>query len=360
MSSSLRSHLAYSSTFVVVLGCSWACSVPQEPHVALAPPAVATVVVEAVHVDRAGLYPEGIDIDPQSGRFVLGSFREGGVYTVAEDGSARRLVDDARLTSVVGVRVDAERRRVLVANSDLGASVRASAAGPRRLATLGIYDLDNGAPQHFVDLAALRPDGAHLANALALDPEGNAYVTDSFSPVIYRVDLEGHATVFVEDERFEGEGINLNGVVYHPGGFLLVAKKSDGKLFRISVEDPESLTEVVLDESLPGADGLVLVSSTELAVVANQASGHALNAVIGLESEDGWNVASETGRHELGDVYPTTGVVRGGSLFVLSSRLNRLILAEPADKSAMRDQAMIRPVGTVEPLKLTSTTAGPR
>ncbi len=322
-----------------------------------APVAAVGPVIQDVHVDRPALYPEGIDLDPVSKRFVLGSFREGAVYTVGDDGSPHDLVDDPRLSSVVGIRVDAPRRRLLVANSDLGASLRPHPAGPRRLASLGIYDLDDGRPLHFVDLGALRPDGAHLANAIALDPQGNAYITDSFSPLIYRVDIEGRASVLVEDPRFEGEGINLNGIVYHADGFLLVAKKSDGKLFRVPLQQPESLAEVTLDRALPGADGLVLTSPTELAVVANQASGQTLNAVIALRSNDGWNAANETGRHELGDVYPTTGVVRDGALFVLTSSLHHLLLAPADQKAEQRDLATVRRVGTTDPLQLTAPSS---
>ncbi|MGH1348424.1 MAG: hypothetical protein ACRBN8_43125 [Nannocystales bacterium] len=169
---------------------------------------------------------------------------------------------------------------------------------------------------------------------------------------VYRVDLEGNASVFVEDARFEGEGINLNGVVHHPDGFLLVAKKSDGELFRIPLDHPTSLSRVTLEQALPGADGLVLTSPTELAVIANQASGHTLNSVIALRSEDGWSAASETARLEVGDVYPTTGVVRDGVLLILASRLNRLIGAAPADKASLDDTAVIRAVGSVGPLAL--------
>src|SRR5688572_28549228 len=103
--------------------------------------------------------------------------------------------------------------------------------GPRRLAGVGIYDLKTGKPLSYVDLGPLA-EGPHLMNGIALDPSGNAYITDSFSPVIYKVTAEGSASIFLRDERFAGKAINLNGVVVHPDGYLLVIKKSDGALFK--------------------------------------------------------------------------------------------------------------------------------
>lgn len=42
---------------------------------------------------------------------------------------------------------------------------------------------------------------------MTVDPAGNAYVTDSLSPLVHKVTPEGQASVFVEDPRLAGEGI---------------------------------------------------------------------------------------------------------------------------------------------------------
>ena len=122
--------------------------------------------------------------------------------------------------------------------ADCGPSIRTSApasnpqpSGPKALAAVGIYDLSSGKALDYVDLAPLAP-APHLLNGITVDAAGNAYVTDSFSPNIYKIDAEGRPSLFVHDERFVGAGINLNGIVAHPDGFLLVIKKSDGGLFR--------------------------------------------------------------------------------------------------------------------------------
>jgi sugar lactone lactonase YvrE len=304
---------------------------------------------QAIHVSRPTLFPEGIAFNPVSGRFLLGSFREGAVYEIGEDGTPRALVTDDRLHSVLGVCVDAKRNRLLVANSDIGSAARPEAAGPAKLASLGIYALDTGAPLHLVDLGALVPGAPHLANDLTIDVDGNAYVTDSFSPVVYKVDLAGTPSVFVQDERFRGGGVNLNGIVHHPDGFLLVVKKSDGSLWRIPLDRPNDLTQVQVDVPLVGGDGLVLAEAGTLFAIANKVPGTATNAVFTLRSKDGWRSARVASRVATGDVYPTTGALAGGKLWVVHTRLDTLISAPAGEKATVRETPLIEPVGGATP-----------
>ncbi|MGK3989529.1 hypothetical protein WME99_41160 [Sorangium sp. So ce136] len=296
-------------------------------------------------VRRPALYPETIEYDSRSDRFLVSSFREGAIYAVGGDGGASLVVDDKRLCSVLGIAVDVERGRLWAVNSDLGASVKPSAQGPKNLAAVGIYDLATGAALDYVDLAPLSP-GAHLVNGIALDSAGNGYVTDSFSPTIYKIDPQGNATVFLRDERFAGEGINLNGVVVHPDGYLLVVKKSDGSLFKVPLASPSRLSQVDIPRRFVGGDGLVLVGKKDLVLIANQTPAVASNAAFSLSSEDGWVSAELRSVQELGDVYPTTGVLRGGKLYVISSKLNELIQSAPAQKDQLREEATIQQIGT--------------
>src|SRR6185503_8116446 len=136
--------------------------------------------------------------------------------------------------------------RVWAANADLGVGVRSSTAGPKMLAAVGQYDLGSGLALRYVDLARLLP-GPHLLNGIALDTHGDAYVTDSFAKAIYRVTADGDASVFLSSDPFAGPGVNLNGLVVHPGGYLLVVKKSDGALFRVPLSKPAAFSRVKLE-----------------------------------------------------------------------------------------------------------------
>jgi DNA-binding beta-propeller fold protein YncE len=323
------------SVFALLVGCA-----PRATLVKFAPART------AITIQRPALYPETIAYDTQRDRFLVGSFREGAVYEVDNAGQARLLVHDERLHSVLGIALDERRNRLWAVDADLGSSLRPSSTGPKTVAAVGIYELTTGAALAYVDLAALAP-GPHLANGIALDAAGNAYVTDSFSPMIYKVDPEGHARVFLRDERFSGEGINLNGLVVHPDGYLLVVKKSDGSLFKVPLADPKRLTQVKLTAPVAGGDGLLLLGSQSLLIIANQTPAQASDAAFALASEDGWASATIRATQPLGSVYPTTAALRGDRIFVLHSKLGELIQAPPELKARARTQATIREIARV-------------
>jgi sugar lactone lactonase YvrE len=304
--------------------------------------------LESIVIQKPALYPEGIDYNPNTDKFIVGSFREGAVYEVNLDGTYRQLIDDNRLNSVLAVRVDVKRNRLLVVNSDIGASVRPSSEGAKKTAFLGIYELSSGKAIHFIDLGKLLPNQNHLANGMALDSDGNAYVTDSFSPVIYKIDVKSNASIFLENDRFLGEGINLNGIVFHPDGYLIVVKKGEGVLFKVPLNNPKDFSEIKVPRKFIGGDGLILANNKELIVIANRASGEVTETAFALSSEDDWKTAKVINEYKLGAVYPTTGVVRKGNIYVLHSNLQALMLASKEEKSQLQKMATIQQIGSVK------------
>jgi sugar lactone lactonase YvrE len=337
-SRSCQSAKASLLTMLLLAGCARADAIrsPSEPREG---------ATSAVTIQHPALYPETIVHDRARDAFLVGSVREGAVYRVQADGSAHVLIEDERLISVLGIALDERRDRLWVTNSDIGAGVRTSAQGSRSVAAVAVYELSTGRAIHYIDLTGLHR-GPHLINGIALDRDGQAYVTDSFSPVIYKVDGEGRASLLVQDARFEGEAINLNGIVVHPEGYLLVIKKSDGALFKVSLGSPRDISRVATAEALEGGDGLLLASARDLLVVSNRTPSAKANALVALQSVDGWVSATVKRRAALGDVYPTTATVRDGRLLVLHSKLNALLQAPAAAKSSLRESAMIEDVGT--------------
>jgi DNA-binding beta-propeller fold protein YncE len=307
---------------------------------------------KAITIDQPALYPETIEVNPLTKRFLVSSVREGAVYGVGLDGKAKKFIQDDRLTSILGIAVDARSNRLLVTNSDLGGGIRPSARGPKKEAGVGIYDLKSGGAIHYVDLLALRPEGDHLINGIAVDAQGNAYVTDSFSPVIYKVDSKGVASIFLQSEEFKGPGINLNGVVYHPDGFLLVVKKSTGALYRVPIADPQRFSRVNVATPFVGGDGLLLVGGDRLVVIANKTPTLASESAFVVASADSWRNAEVVESKKLGSVYPTTCAVLDGKLYGLSSHLDEWIGATAASREAIMKQGRrgeIQQIGTLGP-----------
>lgn len=281
---------------------------------------------DTVRVTVPGLYPEGIEYDAAHGRFLLSSLSHGTVTAVDDQGTSTTLVDDSGNVSSVGLQVAGDR--LLVALSDVRAAFDTTAAGR---AGLGIYDLASGRRLHRVDLGALYPNGRHFANDIAVDGDGNAYITDSLSPVIYRVTPDGQASIFVQDTLLGGHGFGMNGIDYDPKGFLLVAMDQQRALYRIPVGAPDSLARVQLSEPL-AADGMVLAPDGHLIAVAATfpGGGPRKEELVELTSGDGWHSAEITARAPLdASASPTTVALRGGAAYVILAHLSGMGQAQP-------------------------------
>ncbi|MGI4738310.1 MAG: SMP-30/gluconolactonase/LRE family protein [Janthinobacterium lividum] len=265
--------------------------------------AVTAATPNKITVPQRALSPEGIQYDEANQRFIVSSRTQGRIGTVRDDSTYTQLADDARLISTIGLHLDATRQRLLAAVSDAGANTSRSTANTlRKLAALAIFNPSSGALLQYVDLGALRPTLPHFANDIAVDTQGNAYITDSLSPIIYKVDAQGVATVFLENAQLSGgNAFGLNGIVFHPDGYLLVAKSNDGTLFKVSLTNPTGFTTVTSTQSLVGADGLLLLDNTTLLVVAGSQS-----TVFRMASSDAWATTRPTGSFATGAVSPTT------------------------------------------------------
>ncbi|WP_375436251.1 gluconolaconase [uncultured Hymenobacter sp.] len=261
-----------------------------------------------ITVAQPGVSPEGIQYDELNRRFLVSSRTRGRIGTVKDDSTYTVFADDARLISTIGLNLDVSRSRLFAAVSDNGANTtRSTPATLRRLAALAVFNSNNGSLLRYVNLGALRPNQNHFANDIAVDLQGNAYVTDSSSPIIYKVDPQGNASVFLEDQQLSGgTGFGLNGIVFHPGGYLLTAKSNDGTLFKVPLNNPSSFTRVTTNQNLTGADGLLLQNAQTLLVVSGGQT-----TVFRLSSTNGWASSTTTGTFATGPVSPTTITRRG-------------------------------------------------
>ncbi|TFZ66543.1 hypothetical protein E4631_11035 [Hymenobacter sp. UV11] len=279
----------------------------------------------AITFTQAGLYPEGTQYDDQQAHFLVSSQTAGRIGQVMDDGTYASFADDPQLISTIGLNLDAARSRLLVAVSDPGYNAaRTTAATKGKLAALAIFNRSTGAKTGYVDLGGLRPAyAAHFANDIAVDDQGNAYVTDSFAPIIYKVDVQGVATVFLENAALAAPAgkFGLNGIVYHPNGYLLVAKSDEGALIKVPLANPNSFSKVTLTGvDLTNDDGLQLLDNTTLL-----ASCNSQGKVYRVVTTNDFSSVSASGSFATGAVYPTTLARRGGvASYVLASHLDAL------------------------------------
>lgn len=299
---------------ITLAGCSPAEDTSEEaPAPPPRPPAP-----ELVTIVSPGLYPEGIEYDEIGERFLVGSLGTGAITAVADDGTLTTLIDEVGMTSSVGLHIDRFNSRLLVAYADPGVFLGRTDGE----AWLGIYDLASGQKQHLIDLSVFHPDERHFANDVTADSDGNVYVTDSFSPVVYRVYPDGTPEVFLRDDRFESPSLGLNGIEYHPDGYLLAAVGGSAELYRIPLIAPSRVDRIFMPESF-AADGIVLAPDGNLIAVAFtfDEDGTQTAEVLELRSDDGWESAEIVGRVNVSEQPPTTAAIRDGHVYVVNAHL---------------------------------------
>ncbi|XP_022155285.1 uncharacterized protein LOC111022422, partial [Momordica charantia] len=193
------------------------------------------------------------------------------------------VVKDADLhgNASLGILVDRPRNRLLVVATDLLGN---------KYSGLAAYDLSSWKRQFLAHLSGPN-DEKSFADDVTVDPEGNAYVTDAINNKIWKVGVDGKfisiikSPLFISKEWYKNL-VGLNGIVYHPDGFLIVIHTFSGNLFKVDLVKGEKVKLInVTGGSLGFGDGLELLSPTKLVVAGNPAGRF-------VESTDGWETAS--------------------------------------------------------------------
>jgi hypothetical protein len=287
-----------------------ACAPEPEPPAAPAAPRGQVITAE-----RGGFVPEGIEYDQANGRFLVGSIAEGTIFTIERDGSVVPFVRDADLKASVGIEADEPRDRLLVANSD---SVVFGDSGAAGQAKLGVYNLTTGERLAMVDLNAVigtPTSPSFFANDVTVDGDGNAYVTDTFQNVIYRVGADYQASVL---HRFTSlpEGAALNGIVHHDDGYLLVV--AGANTYKVPVANPAATVQVAVTDPVDGQDGIVLTADGRLVATSNSESAPQL---VAFTSSDDWATAQRAGAAPLAG-QATTAAVVGAEVWAVHPHFN--------------------------------------
>ncbi|MFC9470321.1 SMP-30/gluconolactonase/LRE family protein [Streptomyces coelicoflavus] len=287
------------------------------------------VLPQTVTASSPELYPEGVAWDPTREAFLVTSARQGTVSVVEADGSVRELTPSLGLVSTLGIRVDARRGRILVAYSDYWVRRMLPVDQPPT-SGVAVIDLASGRLVKKIDTARGRQNT--FANDLAVDERtGTVYVTDSVSDTLQQIDVRGRVSDLVTDDRFSDEHIGLNGIAWHPGGYLLVTRHDSGAMFRITPDRTPRVSRVVVPASLAGVDGLALRRDGTLLAVQNTlgaANGMpgGVNAVSALASDDCWRTARLTRRVEPWPEKPATTVaVTGRGAYTVSGQMDVLM-----------------------------------
>lgn len=289
------------------------------------------VLSDSYDINTVGLYPEGIDFDNKNNVFVVSSFNKGAVYTLSADGKKfTELIKDPKLIAALGVYTDEANNRYIVVSGDAGISEKSAPnkAGAGQVAYVGFYDATNGSLIKSVDLKGLTPNAAAFPNDIAMDKAGNVYITDSFSPVIYKISNDYTASIFTTNAALftpTDKDFGLNGIVYHPDGYLIVSKTDSNQLFKVLINNPQTATQIGgLTDKIRVPDGLELTNDNKLVVIEN---GFSYGRAYTLSTTDAWNTATIFREETIGKAeFPTTAALASNNeIYVLQSRLAMLL-----------------------------------
>ncbi|KNA18866.1 hypothetical protein SOVF_066670 [Spinacia oleracea] len=252
-----------------------------------------------------GLYPEGLTYDPSSQHFIVASLRGSNTFLSVSDAGVTETLTQISTqlplnSTILGLSVDHRNRRLLAAVNSESKPFLAS------------FHLHRSS----LDLQFLSPlPSSGIANGVALDPFGNAYVTNSEEDFIWKVDQNGTVSVLSKSPLFTHYPVDrtspysysgLNGVVYvNTKGYLLVVQSNTGKMFKVDTVDGTTRA-VILPEDLQLADGITVRDDGVVVVVS-------MNSAWYLKSDDSWAQGVVIDKIALDkEGYPTSVTIGGG------------------------------------------------
>jgi len=252
-----------------------------------------------------GWQPEGI-VTGRGPVLYAGSLAGLGIYEVDLRTGEGQLLADGEGRTTVGLSFDQRTNYIFAAGGPDGSAY--------------VFDADSGELVRTYTF-----DGAGFVNDVIVTRQA-AYFTDSFSPVLYRVELGPGGRLLdqgaVETIPLIGEfgfvpgEFNANGIEATPNGkSLIVVNSTLGTLYRVDPDTGEA-TEIDLgEESVTNGDGILLQGKT-LYVLRNQ-----LNqiAVIRLSPDLSSGSLIDTISDDNFDV-PTTLALFGSRLYAVNAR----------------------------------------
>ncbi len=280
---------------------------------------------KVIKIEEIAQNPEGIEYDKNDNTFLLSSLNAGPIIKVHPNGNFKSFTSGESFPlSTAGLQIDYKRNRLLAAGFN-GTELYDGDKTTKGTAFLRIYNLKTGVLEKDINLSSLLPEAAaYFANDIAVDNDGNAYISDWFARVIYKVDINGKPSVFWINKT--GIPSGPNGLDFHPEGYLLVSllnvdKKglyADYGLVKIPLNNPDSAKVVDIKNSgFTGFDGMLITSSGNVIGVTNNGKTPGGNTLIELSGKNNWESAEVINSKEI-TTSTTVAQTPDGNYFVIN------------------------------------------
>ncbi|WP_413801077.1 hypothetical protein [Streptomyces iranensis] len=294
-----------------------------------------------IKADGPNVFPHSLDYDPRSKTFFAASLKQGKVTAFGPDGKVRTHINDPALVSPQAVKVDRERNRIMVSNADYGVADRSDKDNPFKVAGVGSYDLKTGKQDWCVDLTAITNDGKkHLISDVAVAPDGTTYAVDELTPTVFRIDKQGRAKVFLQNDLIKGkldipdflDDVGMTAVEWVEGNQLIISM-ADGSLVRVPVDNPEEARKVKLDKPLSSPPaGMELLKDGSITAVSSGLLTGKPAKVQHVRPRDGWKEATVSVTDTVKDPITSDATVGpGGAKYALSGGLAQFLAGKPND-----------------------------
>jgi hypothetical protein len=265
------------------------------------------------------LIPEGIAYDPRLDRMLLGSLHKGKIVAVPLGGrdSVRDPVAFASLPVpvVVGLKVDADRRRVWAA---AGTNEAASPADRRGQGVLFALHADSGTVLQSWTLGG--PSERHFFNDIVVASGGDAYLTDTEAGAVYRARV---GSPDLDVVAAPGSHPFANGIALSEDERLLYVATGQGLAF-VKLEGRQS-APLPGPEPLLGVDGLVRHGSDLIAIQNVGGLARVVRVVLAPDGRAVRRIDILEANHPLFEALPTTGTIAGDDFyFIANSQVNRV------------------------------------
>lgn len=283
-------------------------------------------------LDRTGLLPEAIAIHEKSGDYYVGSVRKGQILKISPEGNISIFAEPSKenkLMGVFGLKIDQQNSHLWAASGTIEQHIGLNKDKGK---TTGIFQFDLLSGK-LLNSYFPTDDGKHLFGDLIITPAGEIYVSDSYSPVIYRINKEKTVLepFFSSDQFVNPQGLCL------AGNKLYLADYNTG-LFRLDMSS-KKLTRLThgANINVGGIDGLYCYGDS-LIGIQNGVTPH---RIVKLRIEgDHITELTELNKNLARWDEPTLGMIRQGEfIYVATSQWGAY-----DQKGAVKATAKLRPV----------------